>query len=170
MTTPVDRSPVRFASGVAVAAALVAALASGLYSLPAFAAGLPGVALVGAGVGVGRRRGTRWVVTVGAAVLLAGVVVAGVFGAPEMVLLLATVATVLAWDAGGTAIDIGRQLGREAESIRVQLVHLGSTAIVGGLTAAIGFGIYRTVTAGQPLTALVLLLVAALLLTETLSG
>lgn len=147
-------------------AALVAWLASGLYALPALAVGVAGVALVGVGVG----RGTRWAVTFGAAMLFAGVLVAGVFGTPAMVLLLATVATVLAWDAGGTAIDVGKQLGREADTIRVQLVHIGSTALVGGLTAGIGYGIYLTVATGQPLTALVLLLVAALLLTETLTS
>lgn len=163
--TPVDRSPVRFSGTVAIASAFAAALAVGVYAPLALAVGVPGVLLLVAGT----VRGTRWAVTGGAVVLFGSVLLAGARGAPPLALLVGTVTAVLAWDGAGTAIDLGEQLGRAAPSRRLQAVHLGATALVGLLATIVGYGLYRTATGGQPVAALVFLLVAAVLLTETLS-
>lgn len=164
-STPIDRSPVRLGTGLAIVSALLAWLAVGAYSLLAVAIGAPGVALVV----VGATRGARWAVTSGAAVLFAGVLVAGVFEAPPLALLAGTVLAVTAWDAGGTAIDLGEQLGRDADATRLQVVHVGSTALAGLLATGVSYGIYRAATGGQPVAALALLLVAAVMLTEALT-
>lgn len=163
-TTPIDRSPVRLGSGTAIALALVAWFAVGIYAVPAFVAGVPGVALLV----IGTTRGTHWPVTLGAVLLFASALLAGVWGAPALALLVGTAMSVLAWDTAGTAIDLGEQLGREAATVRVQAAHIGASALVGLVTIGISYGIYRSVAGGQPLAALVFLLLAALLLTEAL--
>lgn len=153
----IDRSPTRTGSVVAVAAALVALAASGLYSWIALAAGATGVSLVALGVVLGRHDA----VTVGSGALFAGVLAAGVQGAPVGVVLLAAVTTVLAWDAGGTAIDLGAQVGRDAATARLELVHATATTAVGALTAGLAWSVYRIGVGGRSLTVPVLLLVSA---------
>lgn len=163
--TPVERSPLRLGTGLAILSALLAWLTVGATSLLALAVGAPGVALVV----VGSTRGTGWAVDSGAALLFVGVLVAGVYEAPPLSLLAGTVLTVLAWDAGGTAIDLGEQLGRDADATRLLAVHVGSTALAGVLATGVSYGIYRAATGGQPIAALALLVVAAVMLTEALT-
>lgn len=161
--TQIDRSPAVFSGSVAVAAALVA-LSPGIYGGAALAAGAVGFVVLLGGV----TRGVQPVVTVGATALLVGAILAGLDGAPVEVLLLAVTATVTAWDAGRNAITVGDQLGREAETLRLEAVHLGATAITGTLTASAGYAIYRTVTGGAPVLALLFLVLAAVLLASAL--
>lgn len=162
--SPVERSPTRLGSLLAVVAALVAVASGGIYSMPALAVG--GAGLLGLTIGV--VRGSQDTVTVGAATLFAGVVVAGVQGAPVAATLVGTVATVFAWDVAGTAIAIGDQLGRAVDSSRIEVVHASTSALVGVLAATVGYGIYVTATGGQPLVALAFLLLASVLLLATL--
>ena len=130
--TAIDRGPTRLSSGVAVAAAVVGFLLSGPYSWVALAAGGLGVFLVVAGVVGGRHAA----VTAGCAGLVVGSIAAAQAGTPALFGLGSAVAALVAWDAGGTAIDLGAQLGRDAETTRLELVHAGSTALVGVVTAA----------------------------------
>jgi hypothetical protein len=162
--SPVDRAPTRLGSGVAVAAASVAALASGLYAWPALAVGAPGLLLVVVAV----VRGGRTAATLGAAALVAAGVVAGARGAPVLPVLVAVGGSVLAWDAAGFAIGLGNQLGRDAETTRVEGLHLAASAVVAVATAGVGYGVYRSATGGHPVAALVFLLLGAVLLVEAL--
>lgn len=156
--TAVDRGPTRVSAAVAVGAAVVAFLLSGPYAWTSLAAGALGVALVLAGVLVGSHAS----VTVGSAALFAGVLAAGVAGVPEPFVLGGAVAAVVAWDAGGTAIDLGAQLGRAAATARLELVHASSTALVGTVAAAGSWALYRASLGSGTLTAPTLLAVAAL--------
>ncbi|WP_247003720.1 DUF7519 family protein [Halosolutus gelatinilyticus] len=158
--TRTDRSPARLSGVASCVAAGCAAIASGLYSWYALAAGGVGLALLVSGVA----RGTRSSVSLGAAALVAGAIVAGVQGAAAGAVLVSVVAAVLAWDAGTTAISIGEQLGRKAPTRRIELVHLAASAAVGALTIGAGYLLYEIATDGQPLSALVLLIVATVLL------
>ena len=162
--TPIDRRPARFSSALAVGAAIVAVVAAGRYSVAGAAAGLAGLLFLASGLAVGRQVG----VSVGAVGLFAGVVYGGVLGAHPVVLLVGVAATVVAWDAGGTAIDVGAQLGREADTARVELVHAAGSLAVGTATIGVGYGVYLTAGGGQPTAALLLLLVAVVLLLATL--
>lgn len=162
MTTDIDRAPARLSGGLAVVAAGLAVGAS--MSGAAVPFGLAGVLLVGIGV----LRGVRSAVTIGAWLAFAGVVVAGTAGAGPEALLVGTAAAVLSWDIGEHAVNVGEQLGRAADTRRGELVHAASstTVAVGGI--GIGYGMFLVAAGGQPVTALVLLLGAALLLAAAL--
>lgn len=160
----VDRSPARLGRGVSVGAGLLALLSVGLYSRPALAVGGAGLVLLV----VGLIRGSDAAVTVGAFGLFAGAILAGARGAPVAPVLVSVTSAVLAWDAGGSAIGVGNQLGRDADTRRLEAVHLTASALVGAVTAGAGFGLYRAGTGGRPAAALVLLLVAAVLLVAAL--
>lgn len=143
----------------AVAALVAVALLS--VSASTTLAGLAGLALMPTGV----RRGSRRLHTFGAAALFAGVLLAGSAGAPTVFVLAATGATVVAWDAGANGIGLGTQLGRRAATGRSQLAHVAATAIVAVLVGAAGYAVFRIARTGQPTSAVVLLLLAALLFT-----
>lgn len=160
----VDRRPARLSRGLAVGAGLVAVAASGAYSWGAL--GVGGLALLVLGAGLVRGRDAA--VTLGAVGLFAGAVVAGVRGAPAAAVLVATAASVLAWDAGRTATSVGRQLGRAADTRRVEAVRAGGSLVVGLATAGVGYGVFRTATGGQPVAALLFALLAAVLLVVAL--
>ncbi len=161
----IDRSPTRVGSALALAAGALALA--------------PGVSTVGAGVLVGAvgllalfngllfaRRG---LVTLGSTLLVAGVLVAGVEGAPTLLVLSGVVAGVFAWDVGQNALELGEQLGREAETARVELLHAGTSAAVGLATAGLAYGVSLVGVGGRPVAAVVLLLFAAAALVAALT-
>lgn len=155
-----EYSPPRIAAGTAVLGGLftMAMLASG-----SFVAFLPAGLAVGVVV-VGLAGGRRTIVTIGVGLLFGALLLAGFVRVQPPVLLLAAVGVVLAHDAGQYAITIGTQLGAEADTTRAELVHVGATATVASATAGVGALTFRIGTGGQPSTALVLLLFAAVLL------
>jgi hypothetical protein len=161
----VDRSPARLGRVASVGAGLLALVSTGLYSWPALAAGSLGLSLLL----VGLVRGANGPVSGGAFSLFLGAVLAGAGGAPVLRTLVGVTAAVLAWDVGGNAIGVGAQLGREADTTRLEAVHVASSVAVGAAVAGAGFGLYRLGTGEQPTAVLVLLAVAAVLLVEALS-
>ncbi len=163
-TEPIDRGPARLSSALATLSALVVVGVAGRYALPSLAATAAGALALVAGVAAGRRRA----VSLGAAGLVGGALAAGVYGAPPAPLLAGTVAAVVAWDLAGYAVDLGRQLGREADTTRIELVHAGASVGVGAVSAAVGYGVFRAGTGGQPATAVAFAVAAALLLLRAL--
>lgn len=163
--SPIDRSPTRFSGRIALAAAVVAAGVGGLYAPPALLIALPGLAPFAAGIA----RGSWTGVTLGAVALFAGTVTGGVYGAPVEPLLVSATAAVLAWDAGQYAIGVGDQLGREADTVRIEAAHAATSTIAGAVVALFGYSLYRTVSGTYPLAAFVFLTVAALLIAVALS-
>lgn len=160
----VDRSPSRLGRLASIGAGVLALASSGLYSWPAFAAGILGLSLLL----VGLVRGSNGFVTGGAFVLFLGGILAGAGGAPVLPVLVGVTAAVLAWDLGRSAISIGSQLGRRADTVRLEAVHIASSTVLGAVVAGVGFGLYRVGTGDQPVAALVLLAIAAALLVEAL--
>lgn len=157
---PIRRSPTRLSSWAAVGAAIVAVTSSGFYSWPALVVGTLGVLVLVGGLG----RGSTATVTLGAFGLFVGGLVAAVRGAPAVPTLVSVTATVLAWDSAGRAISIGTQLGRDANTVRIEAVHLAASLVVGVCTVSVGYGIYWAGTGGQPVTVVLFMLIAALLL------
>lgn len=155
-----DPRPRRLSVALTVVPALVAVLASAA-TLPAAATGLVGVVLLPIGV----LRGSRLLHRIGTAGLFAAVLLAGGAGAPPIRMLVAAGTAVLAWDAGEHGIGLGEQLGTAATMARTQLTHTGVTAFVGTVVAVVGYVVYEIARSGQPTTAVVLLLLAALLFT-----
>lgn len=163
--TAVDRSPAPLSSVLAVGLALLGAVTAATASALGFAAGVLGVAVLAGGV-VGGRQGT---VSTGALVVLTGVVYAGVLGAPAAAVLLGVVAAAVAWDVGGYAIGVGAQLGRAANTRRLEVVHAAASLGVGLAAAGVGYGVFLLGGGGQPLAALLALLVAVVLVAWALS-
>lgn len=136
----------------------------GFYSWPALVLGAAGVLVLW----VGLLRGTRSAVTTGALGLFVASVVAGARAAPIVPVLTGVVLAVVAWDTGTNAISIGEQLGRSADTTRIEVIHGTATIAVGALTAAVGYAIYRFGAGGQPVAAVVFFLVGAVLLVAAL--
>ena len=156
----VTRKPTIVSSVAALLVAATGLLLSGLYSSLALIAAAGGlVALV-----VAALTGARPLVTIGALGLFAGAVAAGVRGAPPAILLAAVLAAVLAYDFGGTAVDLGEQLGREADTRRLELLRVATSSLVGVAAATASYIVYLVGASGQPLSAVVLLLITVFVL------
>lgn len=158
------RSPTRLSRLVSLGAGAVALVTSGFYAWPALTVGTAGLALLGAGLAVGAAAR----VTLGAVGLLVAGVVAGVAGAPVLPVLVAVAAAAVAWDVGQTAVDLGEQLGREADTRRLEATTAAVSVGVGAVTVAAGYGLYRIGGGGLPIEALAFLAVAAVLLATAL--
>ena len=154
----VDRSPPRLSEGLALGAGAVGALAL-VVSPPAFGLGVLGVIAVG----VGLLRRSRAAVTLGAAGVFCGVLLAGLTGVPPELLLCSTAGAVVAWDIATFAIDLGAELGRAAETRRLELVHAGASTALALGAAVVGAVVYRLVGGGPALAPVALLCGAVVL-------
>lgn len=130
----------------------------------AVAAGLPGAVALLVGVSRGRRRWVR----AGAVGLYLGVLIAGLNGAPALLLAVGTVGAVVAWDGAEQTVDVGSHLGAAARGERPIVIH---TAITTGvvLVAAVGsYLLYRLAAIPGPTIVVVVLLAGALVLHQVL--
>lgn len=155
-----EYSPPRIAAGAGVVGAAFAML---MLASGSFLAFVPAGLAVGVLV-VGISSGRRLLVTLGAALLFAALILAGIDRIQPPLLLLAGVGVVLAHDGGQYAVTLGEQLGGDADTARAELVHVGATATVASAAAGIASVAFRVGTGGQPATALVTLLLATVLL------
>lgn len=155
--------PSRFGAAMSLFAGMVAvgALAGIPAASAAAAAGL--LSLVG-----GTLRDHPRLRSLGAAGMLAGLLIAGAFGATAQPLVVATVAGVVAWDAADNAASLGGQLGAAAGTIRAELTHTAATTVVATTAGGVAFIAFRLVEAQRPLAAVVLLLVGATALAAAL--
>lgn len=163
-TVPIDRTPERLSQLLGSIGGVVALVVAVGHSTVGGLVAVAGLALVVGGLLSGTR---RWV-TFGAAMLLGSVLYAGVVGAAPILLLAGVGAVVFAWDVGGFGIDLGAQLGREARTGRLEAVHALGSAAVAVASAGIGGALYLAASGGQPMAALLLLLLAGTLLVATL--
>lgn len=74
-------------------------------------------------------RAVRIGVTIGSGLLFAGVLYAGLTGAPGPVILLVTAGTVVTWTTGQHVIGLSEQLGRDALVQRSVMVHLAAATV-----------------------------------------
>lgn len=162
--TEISRRPSRIGVGLSLGAGATA-LAVTLVA-PSVATTLAGVGFVALAAGV--VRGVRAAVTGGTALLVGGTLLSA-GGSPSPLLpVLGAVAAVVAWDIGENAICLGEQVGREARTLPAELTHGAVGSVVGLAAAAGGFLVFTVTSRGQPLPALVLLLVAAVALAAAL--
>jgi hypothetical protein len=126
--------------------------------------GLAGVGVVAVGVGVGSTRAVGY----GSTGAFIAAMLAGVSGATAPVVIAATLGALLSWDLGEHALTLGVQVGRDVPTWRGELGHAGASLAV-GLAAGVGvIVVYRVATGGLAPTALVVLSIAAVLLTAAL--
>lgn len=106
-------------------------------------------------IGVSLLRSDQRVATFGSTLLFGSVVATA---QDPLWLLLGTVPVVLAWGTASTAIRLGRQVGRTAETLRVELVHGAATVTVVTLAGGVGYLGYRSVPGTDSPLAVALLL------------
>ncbi len=139
--------------------------------------GMVGAAAIAAGLVAPRRfevlaplePRARRLLAVGVACVVVGVLSSGfVYGADSAHLLAATALAVLAWDAGENAVSLGRQVGRDGVTARVEIAHVGASAVVGALAVGAALAAAALPLSGVPVAAVLLLLVAVLALAVAL--
>lgn len=151
------------------AVAVAAAELGGLADISAVVPGMVGAAAVVAAVAPVRGTGSRGLLKVGATGVLVTVLVTGLIrNATFPTLLAGTAGTVLTWDAGEQATNVGEQLGREAATVRGEAVHIVGSVLVAGAAVGLGYGLRRVSLLSVSLGSFVLLLVGALLFTAAL--
>ena len=155
----IDRRPTRLSSVLALGAAALTTAASA-YSPFAFACCLLGGLVLVAGVVGGDQRA----VTTAGGLLVVGVLVGGVVGAPVAPTLVGVAGALLAVDLGSTAVTVGDQLGREAPTARLELVHATGSVLVGTGLVTGGLVVHEAAAEGQPVTGVFGLVVAVVLL------
>jgi hypothetical protein len=133
---------------------------------------LPGLigllVLAGALVPIHGQR-SRALVKAGAAGLFTSVVLAGLFRAVGLWLLLAAgVGVIVAWDASEHAIGVGEQLGEVASSWRCELPHVAATVGVGIVGVVATVAMHRFGSDDLSLSAFLMLCLAMLLLTAAI--
>ncbi|MES3162385.1 MAG: hypothetical protein PPP55_12605 [Halorubrum sp.] len=146
--------------GIALGAATFATLVTAV-TAPVGGA-VVGLSLAGFGIGtvVGSARILSW----GAGVGVAGIVVAASSGGGAEPLLVAAVALTVGWDTADHGLSLGEHVGRDARARRNVAVHAGSTLLVGTVSAVVVYGTYAAAAGGQPVAALALLLFGAVVL------
>lgn len=149
-----DQRPAVIAGACAVSAALVATAASALATPSSIGLGLFGSGLLALAL----YKDVAIAYDIGPFVLFAGVIQSGVQSGSMAVTLVATIAVVVAWDLGHTARDIGRQLGREATTTRLEIARLLSSLTIGVLSTTIGYGIFVAAREGESNAALAALI------------
>jgi hypothetical protein len=149
-------------SGVAGSFVVAASVAGG--PLPT-ALAVAGVACLLAGVWLGRVR----VVDGGSLVAFAGVVGAALQGAGPLAVLFGVVAAVAAWDSGTNAVVLSEQVGRGADTDRVEVLHALYGAAVGVAGGVVGFLLFQFGPTRRPVTTLFVLLLAAAILVVALN-
>lgn len=150
----VDRDPSRIGLGLTAAAGSLAVAGTLL------AAG--GVTLLGVAVSVaGVYRCSRRLLGVGVLALFVGVFAASTTGVPVGLVVLGMIGTTLAWDVGENAISVAEQLRNRARSTRVEAVHAASSGLVAGFFGLGTYIVYLLSAGGQPVAAVVLLFVGA---------
>jgi hypothetical protein len=86
-------------------------------------------------------------VGLGAALLFAATLGAAAADVGPLLTLVAGAAALFVWDVGENGVEVGRQLGREAETSRGEFVHSGASALVAGGAVAVAFGAGTTASA-----------------------
>lgn len=161
-TVHVDHRPTQVSSVAAVVAGIVAAVTSAPFVLLALPLGIGGVAMIAGGLFY---RPNRTWISVGAVCLYLSPVIAGGFGVPSELLLVSVIASLLAWNFGQYAMDLGEQIGRHSPTQRNEVIHISVVMIVAVLAGTVGYAVYTAAGRGQPVAALTMLLFGGILLT-----
>lgn len=109
--------------------------------------------------------GIEPLLTAGAVVLFLSHIARMGLGGDMELSILGAIFAVAAWDIGEYTHDLGHYVGREAKSTHAVLAHSMASLMAGILPVAVGYVVFSLSPGGRPLSALVLLLLAAVLIT-----
>lgn len=156
----ITRRPTRAGTVMALSTAGIATLALVFTTATAAVGGLVATVVLVAGL----RRGSRRLLDAAGGVFFLALLVAGVGGAGAEALLLAAVASMLTWDVAENALSVGEHLGRETAATRLEVVHAATTLLVLVVGVGVVYALWSVASGGQPIAAVVLLLVGAVAL------
>lgn len=152
--TEFDSRPSKLTAWSAIACALLVAVVAAMASISSAGIALLGVVLVGLSL----RHGSA-AIDIGSLVLFVATVHLAIRSSSIGLALIGALGAVLAWDLGHTARDIGRQLGRDAPTRRLEVVRVLSSLSVGVVAVTLGVLVYvasRGVGSNAALVALIL--------------
>lgn len=150
---------------VLVAFRLALVLPAGIPERAVLLVGMLGTGTVAQGLLLLRSRWSRRVVTLGTAVVGASALAAGALReTPTVTLFAAVAATMVAWDAAEQAIGLGEQVGPDADTATVELLHIASSTAVGTTAVGVAVGAASVDGVDLPIGGVVLLLTAAVVL------
>ncbi|MGQ4556481.1 DUF7519 family protein [Halobellus sp. GM3] len=133
--------------------------------------GLLGLPLLAAGLLPVRGDGSRTLIKLGAGGVFLSVVLSGLFLAiDDAPMLVAAAATIVAWSAAENAVGVGRQLGRDAVTRRLEAVHIAGSVAVGLAGVVAVLAVRDAAATGLSLASFTLLFVALLLLVAAMRG
>lgn len=156
-----DRRPPSLSLAVSLVWLSLSVVITSLFSFESVPLGLVGILII---IGAFFRQ-SRQLLSIGVALVVVGVIVAGVVSMPIAWTLLAGTVAILGWDAGSTTLSLGEQLGRQAQTHRIEAMHIGSSAAVGFGTVAIAYTVIYTAGGARTVSAILLLVVAVAILT-----
>jgi len=159
MSYPTHR-PTRASGAIALLVAACVLVLSLQIAFPVFLTVSLGMLAFGAGI----VRGSRGWLAVGGVGLFAGMLLAGLIETSPVFPLAGTAAALIAWDIGEHAINVGEQLGREADTSRQEVVHAGLSVCIGGLALGVALAVDRLSVVQFPVSALLVGLGATLVL------
>ena len=107
-------------------------------------------------------RSDRSVFNIGIAVLVLALIAAAITPTPPTSVLVATILAVIAWDQFETAFTLGEQIGVNQPTARLEIFNAGTTALVGAIGGGIIYIGFLLIPTGWPLTAIIVMLIAAL--------
>ncbi|SDJ60990.1 DUF7519 family protein [Natronorubrum texcoconense] len=155
----VTRKPTVLLCIAAAVAASVSVLSTAIGPSSAVTFGAVGAVIFAAGL----VRSRQSALDAGALAIFAGIVIGGLEQTAVEPTVVGTIAVVVAWDLGHSAVALGDQLGREAQTRRLETVHVVSSLLIGLFAGTVGYAVY-VAGGSQPVAAAVLLLLAAILL------
>lgn len=159
MPVTVDDSPAALSSVLGAGIGLLGAVTAGLYAPLALAASAVGFVSLAAGLLVGRPT----LISLGAVGILVGAMLAGWVGASPAVVVFAVAAAILSWDLARFAVGLGEQLGSEATTVRLELVHAVASIGVGVGAILLGAVAFAVAGGSASSTGLAVLVAAVIL-------
>lgn len=113
-------------------------------------------------------RGYTGLVTVTTGLLFGGVVLAGITSDEILPLVVAGIATAVAYDSARYGVRLGHQFGSEPTTIRGEVVHVTTTLGATGSAGLLGYLVYGVGGSDQPASAVIGLMLAVLLFVSAL--
>jgi hypothetical protein len=148
---------------VATAVVLVASVVSIAALAPAAFYASVGAGLGAAVMVAGVLRGTHKLVTAGAGAMFAALVGGALGEIPAVLVVVAGVCTLVAFDASWYGVQLGTQMGQGGPTATLELYHIGLTAGVSVACAVVGTVLFLVAPEQQPGIVLMALLLAGVL-------
>lgn len=161
-TVDVDHGVPRLSSHLTTVATVVGVAMTAPFNLLAAMFGVSAIIVVAGSMYL---RNSRGYLSLGIGLGLFGAIVAGAYGSIPVELMLVGVAALLvSWDVGHHGLSLGRQLGRNTQTKRLELVHAGLTTLVIAVICIVAFVVFQFAGADRPSSAVALVVIGSIVL------